>query len=128
MKKFYFTIVMLALSICSVSGMPNRLSDDAKSRIETVIKIVTGGLDVDRSISFYTIEAFVFPATGIVEVNLSDIGMAEVYVVDSNNQIVDYDSVNTDIPSSVYLSTNGSGDYYVIIASATHYAEGAFAI
>ena len=128
MKKFYFTIVMLALSICSVSGMPNRLSDDAKSRIETVIKIVTGGLDVDRSISFYTIEAFVFPATGIVEVNLSDIGMAEVYVVDSNNQIVDYDYVNTDIPSSVYLSTNGSGDYYVIIASATHYAEGAFAI
>ena len=128
MKKFYFTIVMLALSICSVSGMPNRLSDEAKSRIETVIKIVTGGLDVDRSINFYTIEAFVFPATGIVEVNLSDIGMAEVYVVDSNNQIVDYDSVNTDIPSSVYLSTNGSGNYYVIIASATHYAEGAFAI
>ena len=128
MKKIYFTIVMLALSICSVSGMPNRLSDDAKSRIETVIKIVTGGLDVDRSISFYTIEAFVFPATGIVEVNLSDIGMAEVYVVDSNNQIVDYDSVNTDIPSSVYLSTNGSGNYYVVIVSATHYAEGAFAI
>ena len=128
MKKIYFTIVMLALSICSVSGMPNRLSDDAKSRIETVIKIVTGGLDVDRSISLYTIEAFIFPATGIVEVNLSDIGMAEVYVVDSNNQIVDYDSVNTDIPSSVYLSTNGSGNYYVIIASATHYAEGAFAI
>ena len=128
MKKFYFTIVMLALSICSVSGMPNRLSDDAKSRIETVIKIVTGGLDVDRSINFYTIEAFVFPATGIVEVNLSNIGMAEVYVVDSNNQIVDYDSVNTDISSSVYLSTNGSGNYYVIIASATHYAEGAFAI
>lgn len=119
---------MLALSICSVSGMPNRLSDDAKSRIETVIKIVTGGLDVDRSISFYTIEAFVFPATGIVEVNLSDIGMADVYVVDSNNQIVDYDSVNTDIPSSVYLSTNGSGNYYVVIVSATHYAEGAFAI
>ena len=128
MKKIYFTIVMLALSICSVSGMPNRLSDDAKSRIETVIKIVTGGLDVDRSISFYTIEAFVFPATGIVEVNLSDIGMADVYVVDSNNQIVDYDSVNTDIPSSVYLSTNGSGNYYVVIVSATHYAEGAFAI
>lgn len=119
---------MLALSICSVSGMPNRFSDDAKSRIETEIKISTGGLDVDRSISLYTIEAFLFPATGIVEVNLSDIGMAEVYVVDSNNQIVDYDSVNTDIPSSVYLSTNGSGNYYVVIVSATHYAEGAFAI
>lgn len=119
---------MLALSICSVSGMSNRFSDDAKSRIETEIKISTGGLDVDRSISFYTIEAFLFPATGIVEVNLSDIGMAEVYVVDSNNQIVDYDSVNTDIPSSVYLSTNGSGNYYVVIVSATHYAEGAFAI
>ncbi|MBO5815747.1 MAG: hypothetical protein J6R30_06505 [Bacteroidales bacterium] len=128
MKKIYFTIVMLALSICSVSGMSNRFSDDAKSRIETEIKISTGGLDVDRSISLYTIEAFLFPATGIVEVNLSDIGMAEVYVVDSNNQIVDYDSVNTDIPSSVYLSTNGSGNYYVVIVSATHYAEGAFAI
>lgn len=128
MKKIYFTIVMLALSICSVSGMPNRLSDDAKSRIETVIKIVTGGLDVDRSISFYTIEAFVFPATGIVEVNLSDIGMAEVYVVDSNNQIVDYDSVNTDIPSTVYLSTNGPGTYCLIIISDNCYAEGYFTI
>lgn len=128
MKKFYFTIVMLALSICSVSGMPNRLSDDAKSRIETVIKIVTGGLDVDRSISLYTIEAFIFPATGIVEVNLSDIGMAEVYVVDSNNQIVDYDSVNTDIPSTVYLSTNGPGTYCLIIISDNCYAEGYFTI
>lgn len=128
MKKFYFTIVMLALSICSVSGMPNRLSDDAKSRIETVIKIVTGGLDVDRSISLYTIEAFIFPATGIVEVNLSDIGMAEVYVVDSNNQIVDYDSVNTVIPSTVYLSTNGPGTYCLIIISDNCYAEGYFTI
>lgn len=128
MKKFYFTIVMLALSICSVSGMPNRFSDDAKSRIETVIKIVTGGLDVDRSISLYTIEAFIFPATGIVEVNLSDIGMAEVYVVDSNNQIVDYDSVNTVIPSTVYLSTNGPGTYCLIIISDNCYAEGYFTI
>lgn len=128
MKKFYFTIVMLALSICSVSGMSNRLSDDAKSRIETVIKIVTGGLDVDRSISLYTIEAFIFPATGIVEVNLSDIGMAEVYVVDSNNQIVDYDSVNTVIPSTVYLSTNGPGTYCLIIISDNCYAEGYFTI
>jgi hypothetical protein len=54
--------------------------------------------------------------------------MAEVYVVDSNNQIVDYDSVNTVIPSTVYLSTNGPATYCLIIISDNCYAEGYFTI
>lgn len=127
MKKIIAAISMLAISTVIMFGMSNTNSDQEKKRIETDKQIFTGGL-IPRSTDSYVIDAYLLLRTGDVEISLSNIGESEVYVLDSTGQIVDYASVNTDVPSTLYLSTNGSGSYYLVIVSDTCYAEGYFTL
>ena len=127
MKKILFAIAMLAVSAVIMSGMSNPNSDKEKERIETVKKVVTGGL-IPRSIDSHVIDAYLLHRTGEVEVSLFNTGESEVYIIDSTGQTVDYTSVITDIPSTIYLSTNGPGSYYLVIVSDTCYAEGYFTL
>lgn len=127
MKKIIAAISMLAISTVIMFGMSNTNSDQEKKRIETDKQIFTGGL-IPRSTDSYVIDAYLLLRTGDVEISLSNIGESEVYVLDSTGQIVDYSSVNTDVPSTLYLSTNGSGSYYLVIVSDTCYAEGYFTL
>ena len=127
MKKIIAAISMLAISTVIMFGMSNTNSDQEKKRIETEKQIFTGGL-IPRSTDSYVIDAYLLLRTGDVEISLSNIGESEVYVLDSTGQIVDYSSVNTDVPSTLYLSTNGSGSYYLVIVSDTCYAEGYFTL
>lgn len=118
---------MLAVSAVIMSGMSNPNSDKEKERIETVKKVVTGGL-IPRSIDSHVIDAYLLHRTGVVEVSLFNTGESEVYIIDSTGQTVDYTSVITDIPSTIYLSTNGPGSYYLVIVSDTCCAEGYFTL
>lgn len=128
MKKIITTILMLAVSITSLVVMANESSEEVKTRIEILPGSVTDGLTYDRSLDLSSIDAFLFPRTGDVEIILYSIGRANVYLVDSFGQIVDYASTNTEIPSTIYLSTNGTGNYRLIIDSDTCYAEGYFTL
>ena len=55
MKKYLLAITMLAVSAVIMSGMSNPNSDKEKERIETVKKVVTGGL-IPRSVDSYVID------------------------------------------------------------------------
>lgn len=127
MKKILLAIAMLAFSTFTMLGMSNTNSDEEKERIETVKKVFTGGL-IPRSIDSYVIDAYLFLKTGEVEVSLFNTGESDVYIIDSTGQTIDYSSINTDILSTVYLSTNGPGSYYLVIVSDTCYAEGYFTL
>lgn len=127
MKKILLAIAMLAISTVIMSGMSNQNSNKEKERIETVKKAVTGGL-IPRSMDFNEIDAYLFLKTGEVEVNLFSLGLSEVYIIDSYGQTVDHSYVNTDTPTTVYLSTNGPGNYCLVIVSDTCYAEGYFTL
>lgn len=127
MKKILFAIIMLAISTVIMFGKSNTNSEEEKERIETVKKVFTGGL-IPRSMDSYVIDAYLFLKTGEVEVSLFNTGESEVYIIDSTGQTVDYTSVITDIPSTIYLSTNGPGSYYLVIVSDTCYAEGYFTL
>ena len=74
------------------------------------------------------IDAYLYTETGVVEVNISDMGITEVYIIGSSNQLVDYTSINTDAVPTVYLSTNGPDYYSIVIVSDNCYAEGHFMI
>ena len=127
MKKILLAIAMLAFSTFTMLGMSNTNSDEEKERIETVKKVFTGGL-IPRSIDSYVIDSYLFLKTGEVEVSLFNTGESDVYIIDSTGQTIDYSSINTDILSTVYLSTNGPGSYYLVIVSDTCYAEGYFTL
>ncbi len=126
MKKIITTILMLAVSITSLLVMANESSEEVKTRIEILPGSVTDNLTPDRSIDLSSIDAFVFPRTGEVEVILYGIGTAEVYLIDSCGHTVDYAYTRMEIPSTIYLSTSGTGNYRLIIVSDTCYAEGYF--
>lgn len=118
---------MLAISTVIMSGMSNTNSDKEKERIDTDIQIGKGGL-YGRTMDSYELDAYLFLRTGEVEVNLFNVGETEIYIVDSTGRTIDYTYVNTDIPSTIYLSTNGPGSYYLVIVSDTCYAEGYFTL
>lgn len=127
MKKILFAIAMLVVSTFTMFGISNMSSDEEKKRIDTDIQIGKGGL-YGRTMDSYELDAYLFLRTGEVEVNLFKVGETEIYIVDSTGRTVDYTYVNTDIPSTIYLSTNGPGSYYLVIVSDTCYAEGYFTL
>ena len=124
MKKYLLAIAMLAISTFAMSGTSVRNSEEVKTRIETVV--FGKGNDLVRSPIPYELEAYLITRTGEVEVNLLGLGLSEVYILDSNGRTIDYSSVNTDIPTTVYLSTGAPGSYYLVVVSETCYAEGHF--
>ena len=128
MKKILFAIAMLAISTVIMFGKSNTNSEGKKTRIETVTQFTTGQMPSERSLDSHMLDAYLLHRTEEVEINLYNIGTADVYIIDSNNQTVDYSHANTDIPSTLYLSTNGSGSYYLVIVSDTCYAEGYFTL
>lgn len=129
MKQIILRFAMLALSLISMSEKTYAISDNTrtKTRIEIETRHTTSDMPIDRSVHSATVTAYLFPATGIVEVQLFNVGVSDIYIVDSYNNIVDYDSASTD-PSTVYLSINKAGLYYLIIISDTVYAEGSFSL
>ena len=126
MKKILLAIAMLAISSFAMFGTSVRNSEEVKTRIETVV--FGKGNDLVRSPVPYELEAYLITRTGEVEVNLFGLGFSEVYIIDSYGQTVDYSYVNTDTPTTVYLSTSGPAYYSVVIFTDTYYAEGHFMI
>lgn len=127
MKKILFAIAMLVVSTFTMFGISNMSSDEEKKRIDTDIQIGKGGL-YGRTMDSYELDAYLFLRTGEVEVNLFNVGETDIYIVDSTGRTIDYTYVNTDIPSTIYLSTNGPGSYCLVIVSDTCYAEGYFTL
>ena len=126
MKKILLAIAMLAISTFAMFGTSVRNSEEVKTRIETVV--FGKGNDLVRSPVPYELEAYLITRTGEVEVNLFGLGFSEVYIIDSYGQTVDYSYVNTNTPTTVYLSTSGPAYYSVVIFTDTYYAEGHFMI
>ena len=127
MKKILFAIAMLAVSTFTMFGISNMSSDEEKKRIDTQT-LIGKGVMYDRSMNSYELSAYLFLRTGEVEVNLFNVGESEVYIVDSTGRTIDYTYINTDVPATLYLSTNGPGNYCLVIASDTCYAEGYFTL
>ena len=128
MKKILLAIAMLTIISFAMSGMSLRDSDDAKQRIETETNIHLGDTGLLRSPYYYELDAYLFLRTGEVEVYLFNVGESEVYIVDSTGRTIDYTYINTDVPATLYLSTNGPGNYQPVIISDTCYAAGYFTL
>ena len=127
MKKILFAIAMLVVSTFTMFGISNMSSDEEKKRIDTDIQIGKGGL-YGRTMDSYELDAYLFLRTGEVEVNLFNVGETEIYIVDSTGRTIDYTYINTDVPATLYLSTNGPGNYCLVIVSDTCYTEGYFTL
>ncbi len=127
MKRLIYLTMLLIFSFGNAMGNNAIINEVTKTRIPIDHTTHDALKDHDRSADHF-IDAYLYSDTGVVEVNIFDMGITEVYIIDSSNQLVDYTSINTDIVPTSYLSTNGPGSYYLVIVSDTCYAEGYFSI
>lgn len=125
MKRFIYLTMLLIFSFGNAMGNNAIINEVTKTRIPIDHTTHDALKDHGRSVDHF-IDAYLYTETGVVEVNISNMGITEVYIIDSSNQLVDYISVNTDTVPTVYLSTSGSGYYSIVIMSVACYAEGYF--
>ena len=125
MKNFIAFISLLLAGVVSAYGTTNGSNESNKNSIE--LKREEGNVtnDRERSVEYSVIEAYLYPGSGIVEVTLFNIGGATVSLIDSNNQIVCLETVETEVATTLYLTTpTVNGTYNIVIASSNWYAEG----
>jgi hypothetical protein len=105
--------------------MDNKSGDSEKVLMEIDKTKINWTTDIERSMDYAIIEACLYPSQGLVEVTLHNIGNASVSLINSNNQVVSSDYVQTDMLTTVYLYTfSSSGTYYLKVISDTWYADG----
>ena len=125
MKKVITIFTLLLAGVVSAYGTTNSSNESNKNSIE--LKREEGNLtnNRERSVEYSVIEAYLYPGSGIVEVTLFNIGGATVSLIDSNNQIVCLETVETEVATTVYLTApTVNGTYNIVIASSNWYAEG----
>jgi hypothetical protein len=125
MKNFISIILLLLAGLTTAYGMDNKSGDSEKVLMEIDKTKINWTTDIERSMDYAIIEACLYPSQGLVEVTLHNIGNASVSLINSNNQVVSSDYVQTDMLTTVYLYTfSSSGTYYLKVISDTWYADG----
>lgn len=125
MKKIITFLMLLSITFINRVAADGTDSSDESSIINLEINKTKS--DYERSINSPIIEAVWLSNIKQVEVTLYNIGNAEVYIVNSQNQIISNTTVQTEIPTTVNLNViGGQGTYYIVIISEDWYAEGKF--
>lgn len=124
MKKY------LLIALCLICGLCVSSADNKVDAEKVNLSIYD---DIDKKDQYHRslplIEAYLFRDSQTIVVSVGSIESANVYIVNSNQQIVDYQFTDSNNGTNVIeLQTNGPGDYLLIIESDDFYAEGMFTI
>ncbi len=130
MKTFILSAMLCLATLCAF-GQNNGDSETPVPIIMQQHKTKTQSTTdtQERSLHYWELDAYVYPTSGIVEVSLYNIGDATISLVNANGEVVDTAEVETSIPATVTLQTDGSSNtYYIVVFSRSIYAEGSFEI
>lgn len=122
---------MLCLTTLCAFGQSSGDSGAPVAVIMEVHKTITQSTTdtQERSLHYWELNAYVYPTSGVVEVNLYNIGYVTVSLVNANGEVVDSIEVDTSIPSIVTQQVDvSSNTYYIVVISPIIYAEGSFEI
>lgn len=122
-----FLLAMFLLTSSSFSFGSNT-QDNEGNKLVVVIKPLRpnhGDYEFERSCDFYTVDANYYPDDKEIVCELCNVGTANVCVVDINGVVVDQQTVCTDNPVEVVMSTElCDGVFYLVVESDCIYAEG----
>ena len=125
MKKIIVLMMLFSIIFINRVIADGTNDSDDSNRIEIEINKIKN--DYERTLDFPIIEAICFSDIRQMEVTLYNIGEAEVYIVNSQNQVISCTTVQTDAPTTVNMNINGGqGTYYIVVMSEKWYAEGTF--
>ena len=127
MKKIIVLMMLFSITFINRVIADETNDSDESSIIELEIDKIKS--DVERSLDFPIIEAVWHSNVKQVNLTLYNIGEAEVYIVNSQNQVISSTITQTDVPTTVNLNMNGGqGTYYIVVMSDNWYAEGLFTL
>ena len=127
MKKIIVLMMLFSITFINRVIADETNDSDESSIIELEIDKIKS--DVERSLDFPIIEAVWHSNVKQVNFTLYNIGEAEVYIVNSQNQVISSTITQTDVPTTVNLNMNGGqGTYYIVVMSDNWYAEGQFTL
>lgn len=125
MKKIIVLMMLFSITFINRVIADGTNDSDESSIIELDINKIKS--DYERSFDFPIIKATWYSNAKQVAVTLYNIGEAEVYIVNSQDQVISCTTVQTDAPTTVSMNVNGSqGTYYIVVMSEKWYAEGYF--
>lgn len=124
--KRYFTLILALLVSISFCYSMEAVSNETKkvSFVQSDRKKFDYG-DFERSNNHPIIEAFYDNTNNNVELELYNIGVANIYIIDTTGAVLGHTIIDTDTYTTVTLSTAlCKGDFYIIIDADYTYAEG----
>ena len=128
MKKIIVLAMMFSVTFFNRATANKAEDSSSPKKIEIVTdNSLNNENEYERNLNYPIIDALLYSDIKQVEVTLYNIGKTEIYIIDSQNQIINNMNTNTVSPITVNLSiTIKKGVYYVIIISDYCYAEGKF--
>ena len=102
-------------------------NEPLESRKEILVVGSTQHTDIMRDIS-YNVSAYINYDSGVLELECYGIGDADVYIVDSVNQVVDQMIVLDGTSTAFIPVPEVAGNYVLVIWSEKYYGEGIFTI
>lgn len=124
MKQLFKITLMLLASITITSTFANN-PDTEKEVHFIVVTQKTESTDIERTLNNPIFNARFDTLTHDVNFQLYNIGIAHLYIIDNNGNIIDNTTVDTDSPVYATLSTEAcNGSFYVVIDTSYIYAEG----
>lgn len=124
MKRFLtiFTMMCLALTLWADNGK----TQESRKEIY-VIRGLIQNKEIMRDISS-SVKAYINYDAEVLEIECYGIGNADIYIVNSNNQVVDQMTV-FDGTSIAYIPVpEVDGNYVLVIWAETYYGEGEFIV
>lgn len=123
MKKIILFLVAALLTVPAVAAT-NPSVDDGKS---TSISITKTKTKLERDL-FPDVQATLRQSQNVIELQMFEIGVAQVYIVDSFGRVVFEDTVDGDNNFEFIEAPQSKGVYTLVIWSPYFYGEGTFAI
>lgn len=124
MKRFLtiFTMMCLALTLWADNGK----TQESRKEIY-VIRGLIQNKEIMRDISS-SVKAYINYDAGMLELECYGIGDADIYIVDSKNQVVDQIMLLDGTPTAFIPMPEESGNYVLVIWSDKYYGEGEFIV
>lgn len=126
MKKSILTII--AAVMCCFTVFATDSNESGKTSIY-IKELIGSNVEVGRERDlFISVSAVLDHTDNIIEIELNDVGSGDIYIVDSNNRVVDSVPVISGTTDVIMPAPTVDGYYTLVISCSHYYGEGGFSI
>lgn len=121
--------IILTVFCISISSLYTYADNDNSNQctVQIDVKKYPWQQGIERSLDQY-VDAYLYSHSNTIQINFSGLEDGEIYVVDSNNNIIESIIVTLGMTSAILSAPVEKGYYYLIVSCSNFYGEGVFKI